>query len=606
MKAEGGAPAPKKATSLLSRSVSDAMHSLDHRVGWHRLPRLAGVVTLIAIRNRLRERNLYDTGSIDPVADKDLGELNGQREVRTADGTFNDLQRPLVGSVGTRFGRNVPLEKTHPEPEPELLSPNPREVSRALLTRHEFKPATTLNVLAAAWLQFEVHDWFNHGVPSWDDPWRLHLAPGDPWHENPMVFPRAQADGSARGDADSPTWISHDSHWWDASQLYGHDEAFAKRLRAGEGGRIRVDPGGMLPKDLEAEQDLGDVAGNSWVGLALLHTLFSLEHNAICDRIRSEHPRWSDDQLYAHARLVNTALMAKIHTVEWTPAVIAHPTLRTGMRANWWGLAGQKVKRHYGRISDSEVISGIPGSAVRDHGVPYSLTEEFTAVYRMHPLLPDDFTFRSLETRGLMSHRSLLELSALYLRERLSEVGAADSLYSLGIAHPGAITLHNFPRMLQTLERPDGSILDLGAVDIMRIRERGVPRYNEFRRLFHMKPASSFEDLTPNPLWQREIREVYDDDLERVDLMVGLYGEPPPRGFGFSDTAFRVFVLMATRRLEADRFFTEDYRPEIYTQAGLDWIDDNTMVTVLLRHYPELAPVLGNVTNAFAPWPVLR
>ena len=24
-----------------------------------------------------------------------------------------------------------------------------------------------------------------------------------------------------------------------------------------------------------------------------------------------------------------------------------------------------------------------------NHGVPYSLTEEFTAVYRLHPMLPD-------------------------------------------------------------------------------------------------------------------------------------------------------------------------------------------------------------------------
>ena len=47
--------------------------------------------------------------------------------------------------------------------------------------------------------------------------------------------------------------------------------------------------------------------------------------------------------------------------------------------------------------------------------------------------------------------------------------------------------LHNFPRFLQDLTLPDGVRLDLGAVDIMRDRERGVPRYNEFRRLLHLK-----------------------------------------------------------------------------------------------------------------------
>jgi len=81
--------------------------------------------------------------------------------------------------------------------------------------------------------------------------------------------------------------------------------------------------------------------------------------------------------------------MAKIHTVEWTPAILAHPTLRIAMDANWWGLAGEKLTKLVGRISKkSVIISGIPGSGADQDGVPYSLTEEFTSVYRMHSLLP--------------------------------------------------------------------------------------------------------------------------------------------------------------------------------------------------------------------------
>jgi hypothetical protein len=83
---------------------------------------------------------------------------------------------------------------------------------------------------------------------------------------------------------------------------------------------------------------------------------------------------------------------------------------------------------------------------------------------------------------------------------------------------------------------------------------------------------------------------------------VGLYSEPLPPGFGFSDTAFRVFILMASRRLNSDRFFTRDYRPEVYTRAGLDWVNDNTMVSVLLRHFPTLEPALRGIQNGFVPW----
>ncbi len=84
--------------------------------------------------------------------------------------------------------------------------------------------------------------------------------------------------------------------------------------------------------------------------------------------------------------------------------------------------------------------------------------------------------------------------------------------------------------------------------------------------------------------------------------MVGLYAEPLPPGFGFSDTAFRVFILMASRRLKSDRFFTIDYRPDVYTPAGFEWINQNTMVSVLLRHFPSLEPALRGLQNGFVPW----
>ena len=82
-----------------------------------------------------------------------------------------------------------------------------------------------------------------------------------------------------------------------------------------------------------------------------------------------------------------------------------------------------------------------------------------------------------------------------------------------------------------------------------------------------------------------------------------LFAEPLPPGFGFSDTAFRIFILMASRRLKSDRFFTTDFTPRVYTQTGMNWIADNTFSTVLLRHAPALNSALARVDNAFAPWP---
>jgi hypothetical protein len=152
---------------------------------------------------------------------------------------------------------------------------------------------------------------------------------------------------------------------------------------------------------------------------------------------------------------------------------------------------------------------------------------------------------------------------------------------------------------MQEFRLPSGRFTDLAATDIVRIREFGVPRYNEFRRRLGLKPLKSIDKFDPE--WSGEISRVYDGDIERVDLMVGLFAERLPKKFAFSDTAFRIFLLMASRRLNSDRFFTDLYRPEIYTQAGLDWVEHSTMTSVLTRHLDEVKPLLNVRKNPFDP-----
>ena len=54
----------------------------------------------------------------------------------------------------------------------------------------------------------------------------------------------------------------------------------------------------------------------------------------------------------------------------------------------------------------------------------------------------------------------------LHVRERLTEMSMADVFYSFGTSHPGAITLHNFPRFLQHFDKADGTLVDLATTDI--------------------------------------------------------------------------------------------------------------------------------------------
>lgn len=589
--------------TTLWRLFDNATQWLDMRFGWHRLPLPVSLATLIGIRNILRQRNLHDTShepslNPPPLAPPDARFLTS----RSPDGTFNDLENPRMGMAGSRFGRNVPVEHTFPELEAGILSPNPRTVSLELMTRTQFQPATTLNALAAAWLQFMIRDWFSHGKSEKQNPWTIQLHDDDPWPQRPMQIMRTRHDPTRSPDANTPpTYVNTETHWWDASQLYGSSLEAQKQLRSGQDGKLRIGADGLLPLPDDPAQNPANMPG-WWVGLEMMQTLFIHEHNAICDRLRAEYPTWTDNDLFEHARLINAALIAKIHTVEWTTALLGHPALQIGMRTNWWGLAMERVTKLWGRLSDSEIISGIPGSPTNHYGVPYALTEEFVAVYRMHPLIRDDYSFRSAANNQEIAARTFGEITGPQSHALMQNIGPRDLFYSFGTMHPGAIALHNYPRGLQQFVRPDGNLMDMAAVDILRSRELGVPRYNEFRRLLHLKPAQSFEELTDNAEWREQIRRVYNNDIERVDLTVGMFAEPLPAGFAFSDTAFRIFVLMASRRLNSDRFFTTDYTPQVYTHAGLDWINNNDMSSVLLRHYPQLQPALRSVKNAFAPW----
>jgi Animal haem peroxidase len=194
----------------------------------------------------------------------------------TADGTFIDLQNPKMGSARTRFGRNVPLEDAYPN-ESGVLTPNPRTVSQELLTRDTFKPATLMNLLAAAWIQFMIHDWFSHGKNQKEHPWEVPLQEDDPWYEHPMRILRTHRDPTHSPDSDDlpPTYLNIATAWWDGSQLYGSDAETQAKVRSGEDGKLTIGPDGLLPSDPHSGVEITGVNGNWWIGLSMMHTLFT-------------------------------------------------------------------------------------------------------------------------------------------------------------------------------------------------------------------------------------------------------------------------------------------------------------------------------------------
>jgi hypothetical protein len=385
------------------------------------------------------------------------------------------------------------------------------------------------------------------------------------------------------------------------------------------------------------------------------------------------------NELFEVGRLVVAAEIAKIHTIEWTTQLLYNEPLNRGMNANWSGVfaeqeevadALKEVVRRLDNTNEAKksnslyaalaggpgifglgnrVYEGVPlvglidpdkhdrwdlknddhiNGGVNHFGSPFNFPEEFITVYRLHPLLPDLIEYRewNREPNVIRHNVPVIETFRGKATEAMRQKGLANWALSMGRQRLGVLTLQNHPKFLQNLKLPrlqsPTQQIDVAALDLIRDRERGVPRYNEFRRQYGLKQLTSFDDFVDTRVPKdssarleqaqlvKTLREVYGqhrcdafkkiteaqlnddgspitdclghphgsliDNIEDVDTVVGWLAEfRRPHGFAISETQFVVFILNASRRLFSDRFFTSSFRPEFYSTLGVEWVTNN-------------------------------
>ncbi|MFA7060076.1 MAG: peroxidase family protein [Pedobacter sp.] len=388
----------------------------------------------------------------------------------------------------------------------------------------------------------------------------------------------------------------------------------------------------------------------------------------------------TDNELFEAARLVISAEIAKIHTTEWTPQLLYDEPLYLGMNANWHGLFHGKelvsaalekiVVNNFGKSEDAKkrnqwysVLASGPGivglgskvykddaifalydpkktdiwdlknpdhvnGGVNHFGSPFNFPEEFVTVYRLHALVPDLIEYREWNTDPNVIRNKIPVVDTFRGKATaaMEGRGLANWALSMGRQRLGLLTLQNQPQFLQNLPMPRlqsaTNKIDIPALDLIRSREHGVPRFNEFRRQYGLKTLTGFDDFidqhlpagSPERAEQQRLtgllRQVYGqhkcdaskvitsaqlnddgspindclghpdasmvDNIEDLDTVVGWLSEfTRPHGYAISETQFQVFILNASRRLFSDRFFTSSFRPEFYSSLGLQWVIDN-------------------------------
>jgi len=576
-----------------------------------------------------------------------------------------------------------------------------------------YRMAAHVNVLAAFWIQFMTHDWFSHLEEGHNEPTLMPMGcsaqsdnakslgcrPGDRIDKS-FVAEEAPAPsftlGAKRRLTRAPkTTLNKVTAWWDGSQIYGYDETSRRRVKRdprdpakllleSNSSSAQAQPG-YLPVLQKTDPQNPQWAGqeavafpDNWnIGLSFFHNVFAREHNLFVEEFRRKAAaspaadsglrdpaaperaiRYQDisaDELFEIARLVVSAEIAKIHTIEWTTQMLYNEPLYLAMNANWSGLLqkhplvdaalekvieqlarseGKKSTAWYSAFAAGPGIFGLGSDkpdingGVNHFGSPFNFPEEFINAYRLHPMVPDLIEFRDLKNDSNVIRAKIAVVNTLRGKatEAMRRYGIADWALSLGRQRVGALTLHNHPLFLQNLDMPrlksaTGKI-DVLALDILRDRERGIPRYNEFRRQYGLKQLTGFDDfidpsLSPNSAAraapQRDallLREIYGqhrcddskiittaqknddgsaitdclgrpngsvvDNIEDLDAMVGWLAESTrPHGFAISETQLQVFILNASRRLFSDRFLTSSFRPAFYTDFGVQWVNHN-------------------------------
>lgn len=154
-------PKPNFKPTLFETIFIRIFHVINFFIPWHRLPGLIGAFNLDFMRVELRNYNLHD-GYASADAQGKLGELPATEKryvgTRNSDGKDNSLEMRKMGCAGMRFGRNFPRKQCQKPTEDELWNPSPRLVSQTFMARkpEDFKPATSLNLIAAAWIQVDA------------------------------------------------------------------------------------------------------------------------------------------------------------------------------------------------------------------------------------------------------------------------------------------------------------------------------------------------------------------------------------------------------------------------------------------------------------------
>ncbi|XP_063910993.1 dual oxidase isoform X1 [Zophobas morio] len=507
-------------------------------------------------------------------------------EKQRYDGWFNNLAHPDWGSVESHLIRRAP--SAYSDGVYMLAGqnrPSPRKLSRLFMRGLDglgsMSNRTALLAFFGQMVTSEVVMASESGCPiemhhieieKCDDVYDKECR-GDKY----IPFHRAGYDRKTGQSPNSPReQLNQVSSWIDGSFIYSTSEPWVNTMRSFRNGTFLTDASGKMPvrnsmrvplfnnpvphvmKMLSTERLflLGDPRTNQNPALLTISILFFRWHNVVAERVQKEHPDWSDEDVFQRTRRIVVATLQNIIAYEYIPAFL-----------------GQALPEYTGYKQDVH-----PG-----------ITHVFqSAAFRFgHSLIPPGLFRRDGECNyeeapmGLRLCATWWDSNDVLVSHSLEKL-LMGMTSQLGEREDSVLCSDVRDKLFGPMEF---SRRDLGALNIMRGRDNGLPDYNTVRSYYNLPKIEKWTDINPKlfeekPELLRALVSVYSNNLNNVDVYVGGMLE----SYGSPGELFTTVIKEQFARLrDADRFWFENEANGIFTKEEIEIIRKITLWDVIVN-----------------------
>ncbi|XP_075327291.1 eosinophil peroxidase [Odontesthes bonariensis] len=292
----------------------------------------------------------------------------------------------------------------------------------------------------------------------------------------------------------------------------------------------------------------GDSRANEHLGLIALHTLFLREHNRLVKELHLLNPHWSPDTLYQEARKIIGAIHQILTWEHYLPRVLGESAMSRLM----------PPYQGYHPAVDPSIANVFATAAFRFAHVTVQ-----PVVNRLGP----GYTFNS-QYPPLPLHHSLFASWRVVQEGGIDPVLRGLLLSPAKLQTPGQMMVEELTERL--FQAQGGMPLDLGALNLQRGRDHGLPGYSSWRRLCGLtvpNTTSELAEILGNFTLAHKFQLLYGTP-HNIDVWVGAISEPALPGGRVGPLLSCLLARQFRALRDGDRFWWEKKGVFTSTQRG--------------------------------------